>query len=364
MAHPASPGSPGRRTQTEYGPPHLLAVVALFLWLLSCSSSSQGPEGRKTRHLPRGGLFACALVSESERVAVGDMGRIFFSADGGRNWQGVPSGTRAALVSVCFPDPVHGWIAGQGGIVLHSSDGGRTWTRQETGVDAYLLDLDFLDPRRGVAVGADSTILLTSDGGLTWRKSPIELRSALGETINLFSVVMPRDSRICITADRGRIFLSEDGGASWRNVPSPLYDEGLMEGRSLYDMAEDEGVLYAVGVDGVFAVSRDLGATWTVGETGSTGPDLYAVDMVHGKGMAVGSGGHVIRTLDAGAKWEKVPVPPEIERNWLAGVDLRETTGGGGLEGLAVGLEGTVGVLREGGWLWSSRLPGTKEECR
>ncbi len=76
---------------------------------------------------------------------------------------------------------------------------------------------------------------------------------------------------------------------------SPLYDEEMMEGRILYSMTYDSGILYAVGIDGVLVTSTDQGKTWKERATGFPGPELYCIDVVNGVGLAAGSGGHILR---------------------------------------------------------------------
>jgi photosystem II stability/assembly factor-like uncharacterized protein len=124
-----------------------------------------------------------------------------------------------------------------------------------------------------------------------------------------------------------------------------------MEGRILYAMAYDSGVLYAVGIDGAFARSRDQGRTWIEGTTGYPGPELYCLDVVGGLGFAAGSGGHIVRTTDGGATWRRVEVPEGIKRFWLCGIDLHAATSGG-IQGLIVGQEGAYGRLENGEWSW------------
>jgi photosystem II stability/assembly factor-like uncharacterized protein len=292
-------------------------------------------------------LFAAAVTSENRSILVGDRGKIFLSEDGARTWERIESGTKAALAAVCFPDGRHGWAAGQGGVILHSATGGRKWERQDSGEEAYILDIDFYDLHHGFAVGADSSALATADGGEIWKKVSLEV----DEDLNLFAVAVIEPNKACIAGDGGRIFLTEDGGDNWVESKSPLYDEEMMEGRILYSMTYDSGILYAVGIDGVFVTSTDQGRTWKESETGFPGPELYCIDIVNGVGLAAGSGGHIIGTSDGGTTWRVMGVPEEIKRFWLSGIDLRETATGG-IGGLLVGQDGTVGRLENGALSW------------
>ncbi len=332
----------GKRIQ-RFG---LLIVSVCFSFLQVDSHAGENPSASVDVN-----LFASAVLSGGDSVMVGDRGKVFLSKGGAGTWKEIESGTTRALVTVCFPNDRHGWIAGQGGVILHTGDGGRTWTVQSSGVDAYLLDIDFVDPYHGIAVGADSTIVFTADGGATWQNAAFGLSLDLAEEINLFAVVMMDEQKACIAGDGGRIFASEDGGKQWVESKSPLYDEEMMEGRILYAMAYDSGILYAVGIDGVFVTSTDQGRTWKERATGFPGPELYGIDVVNGVGLAAGAGGHIIRTSDGGTTWRVMGVPEEITRTWLSGIDLQETAAGG-IRGLLVGQDGTVGRFENGALSW------------
>jgi photosystem II stability/assembly factor-like uncharacterized protein len=322
-------------------------IIAVWLSLVQAVAHAENPAS----DLVDVNLFASAVLPGGGLVAVGDRGKVYLSRDGAGSWKEIESGTSSALATVCFPDDQHGWTAGQSGVILHTEDGGGTWKAQSSGADAYLLAIDFIDPRHGVAVGAESTVLFTTDGGRRWQNAALGSALGLVEEINLFAVVMLDEQNACIAGDGGRIFSSEDGGGHWVESKSPLYDPEIMEGRILYSMTHDAGILYAVGIDGVLVISTDRGKTWTERATGHPGPELYCVDVVKGVGLAAGSGGHVLRTLDGGSTWEVMAVPQEITRFWLSGVDLRETAGGE-IRGLLAGEDGTLGRLENGALSW------------
>ena len=59
--------------------------------------------------------------------------RVFFTPDAGRTWSAFPTGTTLPLRAITFVDDLHGWAVGQLGLILASNDGGRTWRRQRSG---------------------------------------------------------------------------------------------------------------------------------------------------------------------------------------------------------------------------------------
>jgi len=330
--------------------------ITFFVWVIILLAAlfvvpvTVFADGNPSAHFG-GSLFATAVLSETDYIMVGDRGKILLSNDGANSWRAVDSGTKVALSSVCFPDGEQGWIAGQAGVLLHSEDGGKTWQPQSSGVTTYLLDVDFVDARHGMVVGRDTTVLATVDGGRTWRRSPLKESTDLFDDLNFFAVAVMDDRHACVVGDMGRIFITEDGGANWSESKTSLYDEQMMMGRILYALAYDSDTLYAAGIDSTFAYSKDLGKSWTVGDTGFSKPDLYGIEVVGDIGLAVGSGGHVVRTSDGGSTWQLIEVPERITRFWLSGVDLKRDHSGK-VRGLMVGKRGTFGHFVDGLLSW------------
>jgi photosystem II stability/assembly factor-like uncharacterized protein len=98
---------------------------------------------------PLGKPPACAALFDFTALAVrggkcwiaGSPGsRIFSSPDAGRTWTAAPTGITVPLRAIAFADDDHGWAVGQLGTILATSDGGRTWQRQRAaGAHAVLM---------------------------------------------------------------------------------------------------------------------------------------------------------------------------------------------------------------------------------
>ncbi len=58
---------------------------------------------------------------------------IFHTADAGRTWTAAPTGQSLPLAALAFTDDQNGWAVGQLGTILNTVDGGRTWRRQRSG---------------------------------------------------------------------------------------------------------------------------------------------------------------------------------------------------------------------------------------
>lgn len=67
-------------------------------------------------------------------AAVGAPGSLFFrSDDGGRNWRAAATGVATPLRKLFFLDASTGWAVGDLGVVLATRDGGATWQKQRQG---------------------------------------------------------------------------------------------------------------------------------------------------------------------------------------------------------------------------------------
>ena len=69
-----------------------------------------------------GNLFAVALASRNDVLAVGEQGSIIHTADAGQTWEVQPSITSASLFSIAYRGGTNVWVAGRGGAILRRID--------------------------------------------------------------------------------------------------------------------------------------------------------------------------------------------------------------------------------------------------
>lgn len=96
-----------------------------------------------TWHLPPGQLppnvassfdFMALAVRGPKCWIAGNPGsRVFFTADAGLTWSAFPTGQNLPLEALWFVDDEHGWAVGALGTILATTDGGRTWKMQRSG---------------------------------------------------------------------------------------------------------------------------------------------------------------------------------------------------------------------------------------
>lgn len=82
-----------------------------------------------------------AATGQHVWIAGGPGSVVAHSTDGGTTWTLTPTGTRTPLHRLVFADAQRGWAVGELGTILVTDDGGRTWQRQRGGGRAAMLAL-------------------------------------------------------------------------------------------------------------------------------------------------------------------------------------------------------------------------------
>ena len=196
---------------------------------------------------PEKHLFYVRAVDARTVWAVGDWGAITVTHDAGESWEDRSLGTvtvkveerpdRIAntisddiiLYEVSFPDPQHGYIAGEFGTLLATADGGQTWEKRDVGTEKTLFGVSFSTPEKGWVVGIDGLILRTRDAGKTWEvqhgATQTESIEELGflETLRnpgLYDVSVAGQYGV-VVGDTGNLLTTADGGETWtlRELP-------------------------------------------------------------------------------------------------------------------------------------------------
>lgn len=133
----------------------------------------------ETQKLPLLDIFFSDLLNG---CAVGELGAIYTTSDGGLNWIDRSLSSTGHLNDVCFTSPGTGYVASADGLILKTVDAGVTWTEQISGTSNYLGGIDFSDTDTGWAVGGSNdscNILNTLDGGNLWTEQLCEIPSPL-----------------------------------------------------------------------------------------------------------------------------------------------------------------------------------------
>jgi photosystem II stability/assembly factor-like uncharacterized protein len=226
---------------------------------------------------PTSPFLSITCASADTCIAVGGSstsGIIFASHDGGANWASRAT-TPNPLWSVSCPTASICFAVGQVGTILTSGDGGDSWSSQVSGSTKFLDGVSCPNATTCVVVGQDGVILGTKNGGTTWSSLP----TATGDWLNGISCP---DLNFCLAAGRfGTVVRTVDGGQRW--------SAGGLGTHTLYDVScSSADSCMVVGYNGeVFGGS---------GLQQNSGADafLYGVSCVKYRCWVVGDGGAIL----------------------------------------------------------------------
>jgi len=302
-----------------------------------------------TKNSPWGSVYDLYFLDAERGWAAGNGGVTYRTTNGGLTWAYTAVGTIATLSSIWFTDPSHGWTVDIEGRIYHSANGGVSWSLQHD-AGAYLSTLQFLDAQEGWAIGGD-TFLRTEDGGTNW----FQVAVPPGTWSHAARFSDPQHG--ISVGEYGNVTRTTNGGQTWTTV-SPIGS-----GPRLWDVESVSAIdsVYS-GEVGALALTRNGGARWGSLQSGGTGM-AHALDAVDPlRAWAASDQGEILRTVNGGAKWLRVPVTGFDTYGWLQDVDFLDST-----LGWAVGRHeffggGTGRIVRStnGGKSWQIRysVPG------
>ena len=297
----------------------LAFFVLLSLALPTIAYATLGDWTAQSAAAPYG-LYAVDFVGSDCGWAVGwgsnsgEPGTILATTDGGAHWSAQsPGDNGAALTSVDFVDPAHGWVAGSNNVlstedggahwqvrtapsmnsiqsvaftdalvgwavgdrIAKTADGGDSWVTQMSEPNRALMSAAFLDAEHGWAVGYEDPggsdpvspmILATSDGGDTWAVQYSE--GAEGSGMQLRSVSFADAQHGWAVGDNtltgGVILATSDGGAHWSKAN---YDDFYFQGVSFADAQHGWAVGYYSSMgssSNLILGTADGGVSWSI----------------------------------------------------------------------------------------------------
>ncbi|WP_459556059.1 hypothetical protein [Lacunimicrobium album] len=326
------------------------------------ADSENGPTLLEQMHQPNAGqvspveddatLRHVIMVSSTDAFALGDLGQVLKTTDGGANWKKVDIPATAHYRTACFLSDKFGWIAGGKTIpfaksteaaLLVTKDGGETWTPIDVSTWPEFISLKFFDLENAIAVtlptpAVASGVLRTVDGGKTWM--PLEgtanavwqagtfIDSETGVLVGTNATIRlvagaqlgpelpasnnPKHLRDALVLPSGKGVFVGDGALMLRTTSAGVTTQQMSlpvprsSAQSLSFRAVEivEGVIYLAGQPGsVVWRSEDGGKSWTSAPTPLVGTihDLDFITPDHG--IAVGDLGQIVMTKDGGKSW-------------------------------------------------------------
>ncbi len=278
-------------------------------------------------------------------VAAGERGIILISDDNGASWRQAHVPTSVNLTALRFIDEQRGWAVGHMGMVLHTQDGGLNWHKQLDGVEAarlaveavrdsedareikladYLVsdgpDKPFFDiwmdeQGRGFVIGAFNLIFRTDDGGKHWRYWSPRMKNPFG--LHLYGIARHGEDFI-IAGEQGMLLRSRDGGEHFTPLEAPY------EGSWFGILATRDGTLLVYGLRGNAFFSSDGGGSWQPCETGSRAGFSAATELADGRIVLANQAGQLFASTDAGRSFHPLAGLPGMPFAALTQADSGE----------------------------------------
>lgn len=111
------------------------------------------------------------FADESTGFTVGNS-TLLKTTDAGATWNVISE--EYPLLAIDFPTPDKGFAVGILGLIMRTTDGGETWEQYNYPTSDYLNAVNFYDADTGYAVGgtdiATALVLKTTDGGVSWHE--------------------------------------------------------------------------------------------------------------------------------------------------------------------------------------------------
>ena len=145
--------------------PITLIILCCFILLSIVDVSAQEEGWFWQNPLPQGNPLNDVFVFDlNTAIAVGYLGTVIKTTDGGLNWdvQHHAGGALKNLESVHFININTGWAVGDGGTILKTTDGGVNWFSVYTGRERSFYSVHFIDSNTGWVVGNSGIILKTT----------------------------------------------------------------------------------------------------------------------------------------------------------------------------------------------------------
>jgi len=235
-------------------------------------------------------------------------GVVLITHDGGQRWTHDPRLQLPAIKQIRFASPRQGWAIGcPSGMypsgVFFTDDGGRSWNPLPSRKTAGWVAGDFLASRDGVLADRSGMTATARGGGVEPAATPrFGLRGVA--RMELVPEVEPQIFG-WLVGQGGLVMLTRDLGTTWQ-APQGELPPGVAEQFDFAALAVRGPKVWMAGSPGTRVLhSPDAGVSWVAFSTGQSLPirALSFVDDQHG--WAVGELGTILATTDGGQTWRR-----------------------------------------------------------
>ncbi len=278
----------------------IILVITFSGIINSCMIFSQ--QWHQQNFLPQGNsLTSVFFVSDQKGWAVGDLGTILKTTDGGSNWDIVFIDSQKKINALYFLTEQNGFAVGNNGLILATENGGQSWTNLTFGNSIDHFYCIYFSTQNIGWIGGTS-ILKTTDAGKTWKKHDI------GVFCEPYSIHFSSETRgwMTGTAGEGNIVCTTDGGETWQ----PKF----LDHRIYYSIRaiSDTTAIAALNFSEILRTT-DGGETWDKQTVKHQDHDIHFTSLFFTSdsvGWLVGqltgnpdASGVILRTTDAGQSW-------------------------------------------------------------
>lgn len=279
-----------------------------------------------------GGLDVSCLaidLSDSKAIYFGSVDNgLFYTYDGGENWQAAKSLGNDKTIDSIVVDPKAKCIiyVSSGNRIFKSTDCNRTWTNiyYDNNLSVKITDLsvDFADTAKIIAVTSRGEVLRSSDRGESWQ-AIYRFKDGVKQI-----AMSPYDSRILFAAAANDIYRSDDGGNNWKNLKDNLKDFGNSLSFKDFVFANSEkGLVFIAGTKGILK-STNSGETWSDIKLLTTEKDAIvnalAISPKDPKEIYYATRTTFYRSVDGGENWSTKKLPT-TRAGWKLLIDPADT---------------------------------------
>ena len=307
-------------------------------WILSADQTSLGEvRVRKVKYMGSGIFYAIA-------------GNNFLkSSDYGENWTIIPiselDSTAYGLMSFDFVDIDNGFMISSGPYAFRTTDGGDTWTEEDMDICFNAYDVDATDDGIYYVCG-DTGNIAYREGENLWTTVNSGISSDSTSLYIFVSIDITGSLGIAV-GNCGMVTISTDGGATW-SVTNALSIYGDVE----YAEIASNGDALVVANDpirggGTARIGTNNLSTWEGISYGSLAEFDDIAILNDNEAILVGKQTSIYKTYDGGNTLYQrvVDFPTDIT---ISGVDFWNET-----NGIAVGTDGKILLTVDGGEIWS-----------
>ena len=261
--------------------------------------------------VPRVDYLGINFINKDTGWAVGDLGALIKTTDGGSSWTVGETNTTTPILKVRSFNGQLVIASGFNGLILRSTDGGETFTQVTSGVTGDLWGLQMINDNLGWSCGTSNSLVKTTDGGLTWQRifTP-------GYTSDYWWIDFLTEDYGFIAGD-GKVLRTIDGGDNWEIIQAG-------DNQALYSIDVIDSLhIAAAGFGGTSYPAKNIyssngGNTWINGGTLTTS-EINCIKYVSlDTGYAVMSNIGLWKTTNRGQNWAIAAGIGEYELQYFA----------------------------------------------